>query len=264
MSYTKCVRAAFNKTFRRCEPHLSDLCGSRFGVAPVELQRECFRRLWLKPDDKNNSDAINLQFRNHRTCVSLLRESVKSKCQHLLQDFCQNRSIRVMKTVRATMESMEPLIQALPNFRVIHLVRDPRSVTLSRRHFKGYVLGMFSGNDTYTLTKEAKLFCNTVIRDIKVRQELEKKYPGKIYTLNFDEVITNTTLYLESVYRFFDVTPHKRTVAWLTTKGMTNRFNKTAKNIARQWQSLLSFKVNKEIVESCREFYDLIKFNWEM
>jgi len=33
------------------------------------------------------------------------------------------------------MVSMEPLLRLLPNFRVIHLIRDPRAVALSRIEF---------------------------------------------------------------------------------------------------------------------------------
>jgi len=33
------------------------------------------------------------------------------------------------------MDSMEPLLRLLPNFRVVHLVRDPRAVALSRIEF---------------------------------------------------------------------------------------------------------------------------------
>ena len=43
--------------------------------------------------------------------------------------------MRAVKSVRATMDSMEPLLRLLPNFRVVHLVRDPRAVALSRIEF---------------------------------------------------------------------------------------------------------------------------------
>ena len=262
-AYTKCIRSAFKIKYNQCENNVRDFCGTRFGEAPEANQRECLQRLWLKQNNPSTFSEMFMKFRFHEACTDTLRQEFKPKCQHLLEDSCQNRSIRVMKTVRATMESMEPLLQALPNFRVIHLVRDPRAVALSRSRFKGYVRGIYSGyNETNTLRKEAKLFCSTVVRDIKTRLRLEKKYPGKIFALNFDKLITNTTLYLENVYRFLDGAPHENTVAWLWTKGSTNPSKKTPDYIANQWQESITFRENKEIIESCKEFYDLVKFDW--
>ena len=42
------------------------------------------------------------------------------------------------------MDSMEPLLQRLPNLRIIHLVRDPRAVTLSRKKFHSSGRGQFA------------------------------------------------------------------------------------------------------------------------
>ena len=42
------------------------------------------------------------------------------------------------------MDSMEPLLQMLPNFRVIHLIRDPRAVALSRNEFDASARGQFA------------------------------------------------------------------------------------------------------------------------
>ena len=110
-NYTRCLRESFKTTFRRCERNLTGFCGSRFGKAPEANQKECFRRLWLNqevqsPVDKNT----NLSFNKHQSCLEQERMLLKAKCQHLLLDVCKNHPIQVIKTVRATMESMEPLL----------------------------------------------------------------------------------------------------------------------------------------------------------
>ena len=60
---------------------------------------------------------------------------VEGGCVGLLRSSCSGRLVRAVKSVRATMDSMEPLLRLLPNFRVVHLVRDPRAVALSRIEF---------------------------------------------------------------------------------------------------------------------------------
>ena len=163
------------------------------------------------------------------------------------------------------MESMEPLLKTLPNFRVIHLFRDPRAVALSRKLFNGYVRGIYSGNDTDTLAKEAKLYCSTAVRDIKARQRLEREYPGKIHALLYDELTSNTKLYLERVYEFLDTKPPYSVLQWLLTRGKVNsKTKRTSEQIAKQWQDVITVQVNEEIIESCREFFQLTRFKWTL
>ena len=257
-NYTRCLRETFSPKYTGCEYHLTRFCGSRFGEAPEVNQKECFRRLWLNQDDQDTNPVdrtITHRFTGHQSCLENRRIILKRKCQNLLSDVCRNHTIRVIKTVRATMESMEPLLKKLPNFRVIHLVRDPRAVALSRKLFKGNVRGIYSGNVTNTITKEATLYCSTVVRDVKARQRLEREYPGKIYTLSYDELVTNTSLYLEQVYEFLDATPPYPVVKWL--KNINSKTNKTSEEISKQWENVISVRVNEEIIDRCREFFHL-------
>ena len=75
-----------------------------------------------------------------RSCCA----QVEKRCVSLLRSDCSNRPVRAVKTVRATMDSMEPLLRTLPNFRVIHLIRDPRAVALSRIEFDASARGQFT------------------------------------------------------------------------------------------------------------------------
>jgi len=72
------------------------------------------------------------------------RAQVEQRCISLLRSDCSSRPLRAVKSVRATMDSMEPLLRMLPNFRVIHLIRDPRAVALSRIQFDASARGQFT------------------------------------------------------------------------------------------------------------------------
>jgi len=56
------------------------------------------------------------------------------------------------------MDSMEPLLRTLPNFRVIHLMRDPRAVALSRIEFDASARGQFTNKVTDSLNTRSILF----------------------------------------------------------------------------------------------------------
>jgi len=102
-----------------------------------------------------------------------------SKCVPLLQSICSRSSLRAAKTVRAQMMSMDALLAADPGVRVIHLLRDPRGVASSRRESHDpSLIGKYSlkHNSSQAVRREAIVYCRTAVRDIRVRQLLERRY----------------------------------------------------------------------------------------
>jgi len=78
------------------------------------------------------------------------------------------------------MMSMDALLAADPDVRVIHLLRDPRAVVASRRAAQdGSLIGKYSLNagnsSTEAARREAVIYCRTAVRDIRVRQALETR-----------------------------------------------------------------------------------------
>jgi len=88
---------------------------------------------------------VNFAAEFHATELAV---QVESRCVSLLRSNCSSRPLRAVKSVRATMDAMEPLLRTLPNFRVIHLIRDPRAVALSRIEFDVSVRGLYTSKVT--------------------------------------------------------------------------------------------------------------------
>ena len=57
------------------------------------------------------------------------------------------------------------------------------------------------------------VYCRTAINDIRVRRRLEAKYPGRILTLNYEDVVGDLRLHADLVYRFlgFASVPYETT-----------------------------------------------------
>ena len=51
----------------------------------------------------------------------------------------------------------------------------------------------------------ARVYCQTVVRDIHKRRELELKYPGKIFTLIYDKFVRDPVNNLRALHRFLDI-----------------------------------------------------------
>ena len=62
------------------------------------------------------------RFLSYSSCMEGYRAKV-DRCIQKLNDICERSLVRSTKTVRATMASVEYLIERIPNVKVIHLIR---------------------------------------------------------------------------------------------------------------------------------------------
>ena len=144
------------------------------------------------------------------------------------------------------------LLNKYPNLRVIHLVRDPRAVALSRMKLFSS-RGIYSGNDTI---KEAKLYCRTVIRDINVIRTLDQSLSDRIMLVIYDKFVKNPVTFSENIYDFIGSRLPNITRDFM--KGKTR--DKT-----QEWQIKLSPENINGINTECAEFFKTIgSFSYDM
>lgn len=258
-NYVQCIRKQ-RRRIQQCMQFVPwSHCGGRFGETSEERLNEC--RMLLSDDSFRSQQKHPKIFDDYRTCMTRLRLTVDQKCASMLMATCRSRELRVIKLVRATMESMVPLLRTLPNFRVIHLMRDPRAVVLSRQLFDSSARGLYSERDNKSmLIKEAILYCRTVVRDVRVRRQLEMQFPGKIYSLIYDDLVKDLKGFSERVYSFIDAKIPLSWVRQITSVAMMQN----ATRRASRWQHVLSTETNKDIVAVCKEFFRVIPRDWPL
>ena len=193
-------------------------------------------------------------------------------CVPILRSVCQRSSLRAAKTVRAPMLSMDALLAADPDVRVIHLLRDPRAVVSSRleAHDESvigrYSLGNKSLNSSDVVRREAVVYCRTAVLDILVRHRLEAKYPGRILTLGYEDVVADLGRHADLLYRFLglDATPPKTRV-WIeqnkaaVAKAKVNATKSGYLSPVDKWKKRLAPADSAAIVRDiCREFFRLV------
>ena len=253
--YIKCLRVN-NIHQTNCSMYTPKYCGNRFGEFPQDRMDECNQRLWNSSYQADAFSRMNKNFTDYKSCMERLRTITVDKCISQFQEVCDRSRLRSAKTVRGTMASMEPMLHSVPNFRVIHLVRDPRAVVLSRREFDNSGRGKYSMGD---MVKEAMLYCRTVVRDVRMRRKLEKKYPGKIINIVYEDLVTEPLRYTEKIYSFLNTTLPEHTMKWVldhTTKV------KDSSTIAQKWMDKLSFRKTNEITQQCLDFFSEIDYPW--
>ena len=266
LSYTRCLKRSKVK-HRLCELKNPFYCGKRFGEVKESQLTECHQI--LSNDTYRPLTVLQKvldKFTKYTQCMRLLRKHIDKDCTSLLSASCNSRQLRATKTVRATMASMEPLLKNLPNFRIIHLIRDPRGVILSRKnHEDESVLAKYSlqGGKSEILKREAQLYCRTVVRDLKVRRQLEELYPGRIYPLIFDHLVEDIQQTVNNIYFFLNSTYPTNIVAWIKKNSLIgNKYGERSSDVAARWTKNLTIEQNDEVLKVCQEFFDLIDYNW--
>lgn len=236
----------------------------------------CYNEL---KNSRNNKSQV-YEFVKYAECLKHYREVAVKKCVPDVERQCKYRNVRVMKTVRLKMETIENLMDKYPNLRIIHLMRDPKAVVLSRMKatwaaaastfpkLKGARSLIHRANETLkallqrkanklaenAFSEEAVRYCRLVMMDLRKRREIEAKYPGSTYELLYEKVVRNPIDEINNVYKFLGEEVPQNILKW---------FNKTyAQNLAqsRGWEKQLTFKLGETIESYCSELYENVDF----
>lgn len=238
-----------------------NLCSPEFGRKGSTSDERCYRFLHPEPGNFEWDLALSNKVITYNNCTSERRRQVDDKCLPLFRNTCTSRSIRVVKVVRATMESMRWLLRLLPETHVIHLVRDPRAVSLSRYEFHPSGRGLYTRATeirTEQITREASIYCRQVVADVRWRRILEQEFPGKFYSLTYEQLVIDPLKQASNIYRFIgeaDAPP--KTVGLFAVLADEGNRNLTAKSLASRWRKNLTLVEQRNINENCAEFISL-------
>ena len=223
------------------------------GGKPLRKRRRRRRIKRSRPTGSFTNTPLNVtefHFDEYVRCLSARAKKV-IKCIPKFIASCSSADLRVVKLVRGEMRDVEPLMRMSRNFRVVHLIRDPRGVINSRRRINFFRAIGVKGRD---MTPESSYYCADVIRDIKLGQQLEAKYPGRIIQIIYDDFVTNAHETIRNLYEFLDRKLPAEVVS----------FANTAKpSTVSTWKTKLRDTAVQHIDETCKGMYELLSENGE-
>ena len=175
----KCLKTLTHsaKPIQECRNPLGHSCPGRFGTNLTQSEA-CHKR--LNGSIIGNGD-FDKKMSTYKACVAK-KHSTGASCLSELQSYCNARRVRSVKTVRLRMMHAERLLALMPDLRVVHVIRDPRAVVRSRIKASSYS-SLYSDRDP---VREAKIFCQQMTEDVRLRHQLEKSYPDRIMTVLFE------------------------------------------------------------------------------
>lgn len=190
-------------------------------------------------------------FTQYRNCMSNLR-SIIGDCIRLLKIRCSQSELRVMKTVRTSLASVKILLRMLPYLKVIHLMRDPRAVVLSRM-----ANPTFRGHASHrSPVLESEFLCRDISKDLIIKRELEYQYPDNFMEVIYDDFVLDPVGSSQRIYKFIGRSISDSVLRFI----QQNAGNSSGR--ASHWQTKMNYQTAIKIRQNCQSFYKTIKFDW--
>ncbi len=243
---------------KQCQNSIRGRCGSVFG-ARLDTHRECMHWLWGTGLSIDNYQPNSVRYRNkanrdfppefqeYYRCLSSLDQIARSCAESHLDRPCRKRSTRVIKTVRVNMDEAEYMLKSFPQFRLLHLMRDPRAVLFSRNQVK-WSRGLFSKND---LAREARLFCDQIHRDELLRRQFQSRYATRLMRVIYEDFLEQPLFFLEKIHAF---------AGGIRPSDVVQQLYRLRTNAARANKWKKSFGVGRKstVIGACKDLFNLV------
>ncbi|OWF55712.1 Carbohydrate sulfotransferase 1 [Mizuhopecten yessoensis] len=133
-----------------------------------------FDRVNLKDLSSMFIGAYSTNLNEYAACVRRIHIPTKTvpECIPLLKGQCNRAGVRIIKTIRLNIESVELLLELMPNLKVIYLTRDPRGKLASQMALKPAEWDI--------VTFVAKDLCELLIKETDFILKLREKYPQRL------------------------------------------------------------------------------------
>lgn len=182
-------------------------------------------------------------------------------CVKLMTKQCHQSPVRIVKTVRMKMTSVNLLMKWLPDLKVIHLIRDPRGKMHSE-------LGLVRASATIQFINFARVICDRIMADTQLTSSLKLKFPGRINVLLYEKLATFPLETSKRIYTFLNmefsnstkvlVRGYTESDADESCKWCTKRTN--SKSRASLWRSTIDLSLMNLIDRECYFLYKRVGY----
>ncbi|CAH2314615.1 carbohydrate sulfotransferase 6-like [Pelobates cultripes] len=189
-----------------------------------------------------------------------------------MEETCRSYSHVVMKTVRIfDLKVLLPLLQDPSlDLRILHLVRDPRAVTASRKYFSlniddqivvGNEKKKKDKNDKLTLAQVMTKICNAQVTINKAAIAAGESLHGRYMLLRYEDLAVEPFLNVKRIYKFVGLSISPNLEKWIynvthndsqSKKGFMP-YSRDAISVTQKWRKVLKFASVKEIEHVCSE-----------
>ena len=220
--------------------------------------KACSRLLESLSDDKNASKkGIYEGYKLYQTKL----KSINNHCSKRFTPRCKAREFQVSKVLRWRMQDLQRILKNNPRLSLVHYIRDPRGIIASKIR-NGYMTpyGQLKNTNVVGIKHHARILCHKMLADIKAKNEIEHKYPGRILTVKYEDLAMEPVKGAKEIYNWLGMRMAKPVARWINQNthaeenfnrgdAITKRKNSTWEAIS--WKRELDKASKLVVTEEC-------------
>lgn len=178
-------------------------------------------------------------------------------CLQQIKPKCFKADFRIVKTIRMSMDLAGILMGLLPNFKVIHLVRDPRGITNSRLRGKFRL--------AKNIEPHSRDLCNRMYSDVITGDHLRQKYPDRHTLVMYEALADRPMEGAKYILNFINATFDQRVEEWVynSSHGNYSGYYSTVRNSTKassHWRTELLYNRTEIIQNQCHNVFSLLGY----
>lgn len=105
-------------------------------------------------------------------------------CLMTMKPVCGQAKHRVLKVLRSTLDNFEPMLDKMPNLKVLQLFRDPRGILNSHLTTNFYWKKVQTVEE---ITDDMKVHCRRILYDISVAKRFLTRFPDQFRVVQYED-----------------------------------------------------------------------------
>ncbi|KAK0067400.1 carbohydrate sulfotransferase 5 [Biomphalaria pfeifferi] len=215
--------------------------------------------MYRSPSTEDYAICLNISHVQDLTIKEEIISRIPS-CLPLLTSACLQARVKLVKVIEAFMDQAINLMLSDPLVKVLHLIRDPRAVLISRKEF-GFYPEDGVGQNSWEL-------CVQILKDLELYVHKRKQFVGRLLTLRYEDIVREPLNVGRQLYQFvdLDVGPEFMDMIWnMTYAGFPDGCNvcpvrSNATVTAYKWRKKASFKTVARIQNNCLDLINLMGY----
>ena len=207
-----------------------------------------------------------IEFQRRESCLKRMRVQINN-CLLPFKNKCMQTKIRSAKLLRIRMHTIEHIIEKDPSLLVIHIIRDPRAIMVSR-----ISVDLLSFNAHKSAEKESIILCQQMVEDYQARIIMENKYPRSFLQIKYEDLTMHPHGTLIKFTDHLSIPGNqfleKKTYGMLFASNLEEmgdfqQLRSNATETAMAWRSSISEKL-KHVMDSnkfCQEAYRIFGYS---
>jgi len=162
------------------------------------------------------------------------------------------------------MSYVDELLADDTDLRLIHLVRDPRGLVQAWRRVAPRRMRSRAQTEL-----NAKLICQRMETDCRIRRQLERKYPRRILVLRYEDLVTATDTVLRDVYaQLLQLRLPSNIIDVITeqlhansSNGATGTLRRNGTATATNWRRTMDDKLLAYVRTTCKQLLNELNYH---